>query len=406
MSRLLSRFRLGVQIGLIGAISILGIVIIGALHFTGAARIAAGERLEALANAGNDKENDVRIDLLEARRSEMDFLLRLKDDSVKKHGAAVETFAKDAAILRTMIDADIHKDLDAVSAGVAQYNAQFAIVVSNAQKLGFDENSGLQGAMRGSVHAIEEMVNAEKDLALEAAMLMMRRYEKDFLARRDPQYVKSMKETAARFGELLAASTIPAERKAALQEKLGAYQRDFLAAADVELAQVEAIAKLSQDYAAMEPVIEAMDSKTMASVSTTRTESEQNARDTASLVGWGIGIVGVVVAGIALFIGRAVAKPVIGMVAVTERLAKHELEVEVVGTDRKDEVGILARALQVFKDKMIEADRLHAEREQAKERAAAERKVEMNKLADSFESTVKGVVSTVSSASTELHSSA
>ena len=94
MGRLLSRFRLGVQIGLIGAISILGIVIIGELHFAGAARIAAGERQEALANAGNDKENDVRIDLLEARRSEKDFLLRLKDDYVKKHDEAIETFRK------------------------------------------------------------------------------------------------------------------------------------------------------------------------------------------------------------------------------------------------------------------------------------------------------------------------
>jgi len=406
MGRLLSRFRLGVQIGLIGAISILGILVIGALHFTGVARISASGQRSAIASSGNDKENDVRIDLLEARRSEKDFLLLLKDEYVKKHDEAIETFVKDAALLSPMVDADVRQAIDKIVTGVADYNKQFAAVVSNAKKIGYDENSGLQGSMRGSVRAIEEIVNGEKDLALDAAMLMMRRYEKDFLARRDPQYVKSMKEAASHFGDLLASSAVPAERKTVIQEKLAAYQRDFLATADVVLAQVEAIAKLSQQYAAMEPVIEAMDSKMMASVSATVAESEQDARDTATVVGWSIAIIGVVVAGFALLIGRAVAKPVVAMVAVTERLAKHELEVAVVGTDRKDEVGILARALQVFKEKMIESDRLHAEREQAKERAAAERKVEMNKLADSFESTVKGVVSTVSSASTELHSSA
>ena len=406
MGQVLSRFRLGAQIGLIGAICIAGIVIIGALHFTGSARVAAGERREAVANARSDKLADVKIDLLEARRAEKDFLLRLKDDYVKNHDAAIAAFAKDAEALSAMVDGDLRKDVDKVKAGVAQYNSQFATVVSSATKIGLDENAGLQSAMRGSVHAIEDIVNAEKDVTLDAAMLMMRRHEKDFLARRDAQYIKSMKEAAARFGELLAASPIPAERRAVIQEKLAAYQRDFLAAADAVLAQVADVAKLSQDYAAVTPDIQAMNQQLTASIAAIRTESEQNSRETTAMIGWGIGIVGILVVGVAWFVSRAVAKPIIAMVALTERLAKHELEAEVVGTERKDEVGTLARALQVFKEKMIESDRLHAEREQAKERAAAERKAEMNRLADSFESTVKGVVSTVSSASTELHSSA
>ncbi len=39
-------------------------------------------------------------------------------------------------------------------------------------------------------------------------------------------------------------------------------------------------------------------------------------------------------------------------------LARREFQVEVPGIGRKDEIGRMAEAVQVFKDNMIEADRL------------------------------------------------
>ena len=56
-------------------------------------------------------------------------------------------------------------------------------------------------------------------------MLMMRRHEKDFLARRDPKYVAAMKVAANRFTELLALAAIVADQKLVIKEKLDSYQR-------------------------------------------------------------------------------------------------------------------------------------------------------------------------------------
>lgn len=60
------------------------------------------------------------------------------------------------------------------------------------------------------------------------------------------------------------------------------------------------------------------------------------------------------------FIVASVSRPILGMTRLMGRLAKHDLSVKINGTDRKDEVGKMARAIEVFKDSMIEGDRLAA----------------------------------------------
>jgi len=109
---------------------------------------------------------------------------------------------------------------------------------------------------------------------------------------------------------------------------------------------------------------------------------------------------------IAFLIGRGISRPVQGMTAAMSRLAGGDKTVAVPGIGYGDEIGTMAASVQVFKDNMIEADRLRSEQEAAKQRAEAEKRAAMNQMADEFEASVKGVVQTVSSASTELQGTA
>jgi diguanylate cyclase (GGDEF)-like protein len=61
------------------------------------------------------------------------------------------------------------------------------------------------------------------------------------------------------------------------------------------------------------------------------------------------------------FIVASVSRPILGMTQLMGRLAKHDLSVKIDGIDRKDEMGKMARAVEVFKESMIEGDRLSAE---------------------------------------------
>jgi methyl-accepting chemotaxis protein len=109
---------------------------------------------------------------------------------------------------------------------------------------------------------------------------------------------------------------------------------------------------------------------------------------------------------LAWLIGRGISRPVVGMCGAMRALAGGDKTVEIPGVGRKDEVGQMAETVQVFKNSMIEADRLREETEQHKAAAEAERRAGMMKLADTFEAGIKGVVNSVASQATEMQSSA
>ena len=105
----------------------------------------------------------------------------------------------------------------------------------------------------------------------------------------------------------------------------------------------------------------------------------------------------------ALALSGAIARPVRGLTEVTTRLADGDISVAVPAQDRQDEIGLMARSVQVFKDNLIRNARLSAENE-------AERKINLDRanaiqtLTVSFDTAVQESLSTVSGSATRLHS--
>ena len=91
---------------------------------------------------------------------------------------------------------------------------------------------------------------------------------------------------------------------------------------------------------------------------------------------------------------------------VMHRLAKDELSVGVPGRDRSDEIGVMARALEAFKQNAVAVQSLETERIRQQERTAAEKQAALRQLADAFEAEVLGVVRTVVDAATQLQQNA
>lgn len=105
-------------------------------------------------------------------------------------------------------------------------------------------------------------------------------------------------------------------------------------------------------------------------------------------------------------IGRGIARPVVRMCGAMQRLANGDKETEIPCVGRADEIGQMANTVQVFKESMIEADRLRAEQEALKAEAEKQQRATVHKMADAFENSVKGVVNAVSSAATEMQATA
>ncbi len=118
-----------------------------------------------------------------------------------------------------------------------------------------------------------------------------------------------------------------------------------------------------------------------------------------------VGIIVGVLAG--YLIGQfGIVKPVNLLKSVMEAFAHNNLTAEVPGTDRRDELGDMARTVEVFKKNGLEVERMRADQLVTEKRNTEQRKADMYKLADDFEGAVGEIIETVSSASTELEASA
>jgi methyl-accepting chemotaxis protein len=100
-----------------------------------------------------------------------------------------------------------------------------------------------------------------------------------------------------------------------------------------------------------------------------------------------------------------VSQPITAMTEAMKRLAGHDLKTEIVGVERKDEIGAMAGAVQVFKDNMIEADRLTAA-QKTEQQAKEKRAQTLDRLTKNFEAKVRELVGTLSSAATEMEATA
>jgi methyl-accepting chemotaxis protein len=109
----------------------------------------------------------------------------------------------------------------------------------------------------------------------------------------------------------------------------------------------------------------------------------------------------------ALWIGiKGLSRPIGDLKIVMEAFARNELKADVPGVKRRDEVGEMARTVEVFKTNGLEVERMKADQVATEHRTAAQRKADMIKLANDFEGAVGEIIETVSSASTELEASA
>ena len=116
-------------------------------------------------------------------------------------------------------------------------------------------------------------------------------------------------------------------------------------------------------------------------------------------------VVALVAAGIFVAQSRVV-RPIGRMTAAMRRLAGGDDGVAIPAQGRRDEIGAMAAAVQVFKDNLVRARALEAETAEARLAAEEQRRRAVRAMADSFESEVGGIVGSVSASTAQLQATA
>ncbi|PZO87645.1 MAG: hypothetical protein DI626_03525 [Micavibrio aeruginosavorus] len=103
----------------------------------------------------------------------------------------------------------------------------------------------------------------------------------------------------------------------------------------------------------------------------------------------------------AAFFGKIIVSPLKDQMATIEKLRAREWNILVKGTDRGDEIGEMAKSLEIFRQSGMEADRLKEEQEQ-ENILKLQRSNKIESLVNKFETDIKGLMNDLGSVAKEM----
>ena len=121
----------------------------------------------------------------------------------------------------------------------------------------------------------------------------------------------------------------------------------------------------------------------------------------------GLGLLSAVLgSAVAWLVGRSIVPPVRRITETMQKISAGNYGVQVPALSNGDEIGDMARTVEIFRENLQTAEIYKVEQEQAKAQADTMRREGMLKLADQFEKSIGGIVSLVASAAIEMQASA
>ncbi|MGF7206796.1 methyl-accepting chemotaxis protein [Skermanella aerolata] len=241
--------------------------------------------------------------------------------------------------------------------------ARFAEVGDTSRIMGLDERSGLRGKLRGSVNAMEsELRKWPVSTVAETyvRMLTMRVLEKDFILYGDVGVMGAHRKAYREFEFGLMGSGLDSSTQQTLTRLASAYRADLTA-------YVENQVKLTGQIQTFDGVLSAMPGRFAqlfgaASAGMERARSERaEVRNATGRAGIMMGAVVLVLAlMVSLILVRSITRPLRAIEGAMQRLAKGDRTRPVPGAHRRDEIGAMARAIEVFRRTAEEMESLKA----------------------------------------------
>jgi methyl-accepting chemotaxis protein len=401
-------------------------LIVVALVLAGAGYWSIGQlsgQVTKLEGIGGNVQRVLTVDgLLETiRRAQLRYVFDNDAASVTEMQAAQVTAKEVLAASAANTPSEERRAIyNGVSARLAEQVTGAAKLVALGQTAGEARGRLFTGgdALTAATDKMMEAAHGTHDEALEAtaarterAILLVRVNNWRFLATRDKAGPDKFRAAAEQAGQALDAldRVAAADLRAAIgpvRDALAAYRKDFEAAGTAILTQDT----LFNDT--LRPLIIGMQTElgkarnALVQLSATTAQDAHESVSFASVVQLVLAVGGLTLGlVIAFFIARGILRPLMGMTTAMARLAAGDHAVEIPARGDTDEIGDMARAVEVFKQNGIETVRLAAEQE-AERTAKEQRTARIDALTRDFEAKAGELVALVSTAATELQATA
>ncbi len=223
------KLSIGKKIGLgFGLTILLFIIVVLQYHLTLFHALSDYEDLQSVYEAKKFHSLNIHRYMLEARRSEKDFLARKEAKYVERVTKHVDMVLESAAALGAIEqytgDSRVAEHIGEL---IRAYHASFQDIVQSWQRKGLDHQAGLQGHFRETIHRVEAKAAGFKTGTLYLTLLQIRRSEKDLGLRRSGQYAERVRKLGQHFKTQLGDSALDAQAKSTINDAMEDYLREF-----------------------------------------------------------------------------------------------------------------------------------------------------------------------------------
>lgn len=316
-------------------------------------------------------------------------------------------------------DPDRARRIDAIDAALDTYAAAFEAVVAvqaERDRLIASRLDPLAEAVFADITRVMESAyrDADPEAAVFAARVqrqasLARQHSQHFLLDGSPTAVTRTAESLERAGvatsALLGVLQDPQRRQMAerVRQDLLDYGAAFEAIVDLVATRDRTIADRLEPLADSiagnaQAVFDSVQADTVITGERAQTEIDRGMTIVAALAAIGT----LLALGAAAGMGRATAGPITRITGVMQRLADGTLDVTVPDRHRRDEIGAMAKAVQVFKDNALALAEMKATQERQRAEAEAEKRAALSRLADGFEAEVGEVVTALGQQTEEM----
>jgi methyl-accepting chemotaxis protein len=408
LTRLLSTFSVRTRIIVLALIPVVGFLATGLTYISGEREVGTAfetvKRSAGLADASRDFQSAIAAIRIIVKDFNADPSDNLVISFEQEHGLALQSL--DAIV--ASVDHRHAESIAALRKDVMALRDTFIELVGEQKILGFDETAGLRNNLRAAGSAVERIINenmtwlAEADAGkLMMALLIMRDHEAEYRLNQNELTKQQFFAGNKKFTDTFALIDGTAEMKDSLEHEVKTYA-DTFAQWIVGFERVHPLrAVIDIDSQRMLPradeVIERA-RETANEASAGLTASQHRTRNGIIVVSIAMVAFGV---GFSWMIGLSITRPLNGLAGVMQRLADGDTSARIPATDARDEIGEMARTVIVFRDNMIEREKLAATQTEAS-RAQVQRNDTIASTIAQFKHSVESALSKLRGASMKL----
>jgi methyl-accepting chemotaxis protein len=367
LARLLTSFSVRTRIVVLALIPVVGFLANGLTYFSGEGDVATAFETVKHSAGIADTSRDFKSAIASMRIIVKDFSVNPSNNLVVSFQQAHALALQSLDTIASSIDRRHADNIVSLRKDVMALRNMFTELVGEQNTLGLDESTGLRGNLHTAGNAVERIINenmtwlAEADAGkLMMVLLSMRTYEAEYRLNQSELIKKQFFVAHNKFTDTFALIDGTAEMKDSLEREVKTYADTFAQWIDASgrVQPLRAVIDIdSQNMLPRADEIIGLARRTAEEASSGLTASQAHTRTGIIVVGITMVAFGL---GFSLLIGRSITRPLHGLAGAMQQLADGDTNARIPATDARDEIGEMARTVIVFRDNMIEREKLAA----------------------------------------------